>query len=86
MIEERSGERLTKDIINTVNIIRKKYNELRENKVKYETQLNETFKPLSEPLSQLVEQQQNNHIKSESKDVSIHKHDDKEEYEDDDEI
>lgn len=67
------GEKLTKDIIKTANIIRKKYNDLRDNTFQYNTQLNEAFKPLRDPLTQLVEhqQQQQHQVKSEPKELSI---------------
>lgn len=51
------GESLKKSIIKTRNIIRKKFQDLHNNKLTIKEQVNETFKPIIEPLETLVKKE-----------------------------
>lgn len=51
------GESLKKSIIKTRNIIRKKFQDLHNHKLTIKEQVNETFKPIIEPLETLVKKE-----------------------------
>lgn len=54
------GESLKKSIIKTRNIIRKKFQDLHNHKLTIKEQVNETFKPIIEPLETLVKKEKVN--------------------------
>lgn len=54
LAQHTGGERLKRSIINTRNVIRKKFRELHNKKLAVNEQISETYKPIIEPLENLV--------------------------------
>ncbi|KAL6264265.1 hypothetical protein P5V15_004356 [Pogonomyrmex californicus] len=74
MDNTKDREKIAKQIAKTSDSIRKKYRALKIGKIAEDTALEKRFKPIVEPLKQIVEKtEESQSIKKEAKDLGIKK-------------
>ncbi|KAL6264305.1 hypothetical protein P5V15_004413 [Pogonomyrmex californicus] len=83
-MDNKDREKIAKQIAKTSDSIRKKYRALKIGKIAEDTALEKRFKPIVEPLKQIVEKtEESQSIKKEAKDLGIKKKQKREDSDDD---